>query len=79
MEALLSYITNIDLDWTDPYDQLDGHIAVTVSIVSYQAVCLLLWTIMGLGIVSYERFGEDPQKRGLSNQVQDQDCQVSTT
>ena len=62
-------ISNVDLDWTDPYDQLDGQAGIKLFIVAYQTTCLLLFTVLGLGIVSYERSGQDPQKRGLNNQV----------
>ena len=71
MNSITNYhnVTNIVLDWADPYDQLDGQLWIKSGIMVFQVCCLLIWTILGIGMVSYERFGEDPQKRGLGNQV----------
>ncbi len=69
MSNWVNNVTNISLDWSDPYDQLDGQILIKSAIVLFQTVCLLTWTILGFGMASYEQYGEDPQKRGLGNQV----------
>ncbi len=62
-------VTDIDLDWTDPYSQLHGKLGGKSAIITYQTVCLLTFTVLGIGMVLFERFGEDSRKRGLGNQV----------
>ncbi len=71
METTLVFLnlTNLDLDWTDPYNQLNGNHGVKAMIITFQSISLMAWTVLAFGIISHERFGGDPQKRGLLNQV----------
>ena len=54
--------------WTDPYDNLNFWTRVVIGILT--PTLLVIGSVLLLGMISFERYGEDPQKRGLQNQVQ---------
>ncbi len=62
-------LTDIDLSWECPYKTLSGNLPAQISIVLAQFGCLIIGTILTIGIISFERYGEDPQKRHILNQV----------
>ncbi len=53
--------------WTDPYDSLNDGVKIAIGILV--GIMLIFGPIMILGMLSFEKYGEDPQKRGLLNQV----------
>ncbi len=55
--------------WKDPYDVLDGKVGAKVGIVLFQLIILCFGTMVDLSVIMFERYGEDPQKRGILNQV----------
>ncbi len=62
-------VSQVDLNWKDPYEYVyDGFVLRTVLAV---LICVVtaIGTILYLGLISFERFGGDPQKRGILNQV----------
>ena len=69
MESSLSNVTHVHLFWTDPYSFLDGLIVAKVFINVLYTTNLLTGTVFYLGIIYHEKYGEDPQKRGVLNQV----------
>ncbi len=62
-------LTELIVLWTDPYSVLDGQVWIKVLIVVSQSLVLICGTGLYLGLLCHERFGEDPKKRGLLNQV----------
>ncbi len=64
---MASNLTEIDLSWIDPYFTLN--LKSKSILASYIVIVLLIGTLLNVGIVSFERYGADPQKRGLTNQV----------
>ncbi len=63
--------------WKDPYDVLG--IPEKIFIGIFQSLCLIIGTVLIMGIVSYERYGQDPQKRSLQSQVRNQVARLSQT
>ncbi len=53
--------------WTDPYNALGIWAKVFLGI--YVTLCVTVGTVLHLGMISYERYGQDPQKRSLNSQV----------
>ncbi len=68
MEAV-GNVSDIDLKWSDPYKYLDGQIGLKVFLTLYGCFVLSAGTFMSGILICYEKFGGDPMKRGLSNQV----------
>ncbi len=62
-----SLITDIELNWNDPYDDLNFPVRIALVILICSSLCI--GTILLVGIVMFERNGGDPQKRGFVNQV----------
>ncbi len=69
MHSKAPEFTSINLFWSDPYSVLDGQILAKVIISLLYSANLLFGTILLLGIIYYEKYGEDPQKRSSLNQV----------
>ncbi len=67
MEA--NNITQIDLSWTDPYSILEENPWLKACVGTLLVGALVVGTPLLLGITLFERFGGDPQKRGVLNQV----------
>ncbi len=63
----MDLVTDIDLSWTDPVYQLKSHqcsmIGATILIQNLYGALLIL------PYLPYEKYGQDPQKRGLKTQV----------
>ena len=62
-------ITDVNLNWQDPYTGLDGHVVAKAGILLLCPVYLVIGTMLVTGLISFERHGGDPQKRSLHNQV----------
>ncbi len=62
-------ITQINLDWEDRYSYFNNNIFPKIIWVSILTINYLIGSVFMLAIVVHERFGEDPQKRSLVNQV----------
>ncbi len=65
----MSEITEADLSWQDPYCLLQGHTGAKAAIACFQFGCLILGSFLSIGIIAFERHGQDPKKRGVLNQV----------
>ena len=68
-EILDLAISSIEDQFVDPYTLLDGQIVFKAFVGIYYLLSLATGTLLQVGIISYEKFGGDPQKRGLRNQV----------
>ncbi len=68
-EILDLAISSIEDKFVDPYTLLDGQIVFKAFVGIYYLLSLATGTLLQVGIISYEKFGGDPQKRGLRNQV----------
>ena len=66
---MIANTTDIDLDWSDPFDIFNDYPCIKVIQVVVSIIVLILGTCLLLGMISYEKYGEDPQKRGLFNQI----------
>ncbi len=55
--------------FVDPYSLLENQLFVRIGIGVYFSLILTIGTFLHIGIISYEKFGGDPQKRGIQNQV----------
>ncbi len=64
-----SNVTDIDLDWTDPYTLLDGLVWLKAIIGSFIGLKLTIGTYLMTAATLFERYSGDPRKRGLMNQV----------
>ncbi len=53
--------------WTDPFLSVSFGVKVTTAIVGIFALCF--GTVSHCLVISFERFGGDPQKRSLINQA----------
>ncbi len=62
-------LTNLDLPWTDPYSHLNGHYWIKILIGMSQILALAVGSGLNAGIIHFERYGGDPMKRGVLNQV----------
>ncbi len=62
-------ITDIDLTWSDPANVFSDYMWMKVIQVCVSVLVLILGTALILGMISFEKYGEDPQKRGLLNQL----------
>ncbi len=60
---------DFDIFWTDPYSIIQGTLSGQILMVFVLTAILVSGTMLHLGIMFYEKFGEDPQKRSLLNQV----------
>ncbi len=60
-------LTDFDLSWYDPYSliKIGGKICLSFSI----CITWLIGVFLHIGFYSFERYGGDPQKRGLPSQV----------
>ncbi len=70
-------ICELDLTWTDPYRTLDDSPFFKVGIGLAIMVLLSVGTCFTLGIALFEKWGGDPQKRGLSNQLLYSTCLIT--
>ncbi len=61
-------LTNVTLDWIDPYN-LENRKWPKYIIVTFGLTLLLIGTILQFGIAFFEKYGGDPQKRSVINQV----------
>ncbi len=71
MKFLDLNITHENLDWKNiamNHDEADKSHA-SYWIVSFLSLTYIIGTVLLGIIIQYEKYGEDPQKRGLSNQV----------
>jgi hypothetical protein len=55
--------------WTDPYTELQDYPKLKAAILTIGILILSIGNLMLYGIVLFERFGGDPQKRSILNQV----------
>ncbi len=53
--------------WNDPYNKLS--VGVQAGLGVFIILILVIGSVILLGIIHFERYGADPQKRGLSGQV----------
>ena len=62
-------VTDINLRWKDPISQMDPYQKAGVG----GTICFLYLygAVLILPILSFEKYGRDPQKRGLKSQVRD--------
>ncbi len=60
-------ISNILLDLNDPFELFSIGAKVCISLVL--VIFLVTGSVLYTGLISFERLGGDPQKRGLANQV----------
>jgi hypothetical protein len=67
METFVIYF-NASL-WKDPYEKIYDHPELTVVIWFIGFLNIIVGNLMLLGIILFERFGGDPQKRSILNQV----------
>ena len=67
MAKLLKVVTDVDLSWKDPISELDPYQKAGVG-VSICFICLF-GSILIPPILSFEKYGRDPRKRGLKSQV----------
>ncbi len=58
-----------DPSWSDPYRTMDGSPWIKVGVTLAVIVILTSGSMLSLGVALYEKWGGDPHKRGLSNQV----------
>ncbi len=66
---MISNVTNIDLTWQDQFAIFDDYVWMKVIQVIVPIFVLILGTGLLLGMISFEKYGEDPRKRGLFNQL----------
>ena len=64
-----STTTIIDIYWTDPYSVIQETLWCQILMAVVLLLLLVTGTFLHLGIMFYEKFAEDPQKRSLLNQV----------
>ncbi len=57
------------LPWSDQYSSLNHNPWIQTLLAIYVAFTLICGTCLLSGICLFERFGGDPQKRNLQNQV----------
>ncbi len=66
---MVTDFTAIDLTWSDPFNIFDDYLWIKIIQISVPIMSLVLGNALLLGMISYEKYGEDPQKRGLLNQI----------
>ncbi len=64
---MVTNVSNIDLSWKDPY--LDLTLSHRVAIGTVICLVYFIGVLTFPPVLSFERYGADPQKRGLKNQV----------
>ncbi len=69
MTTFESPISKLDLGWKDPFAALNGFTITKIFIGLLIVGLLVSGTLLYIGITSFEKYGGDPQKRGLFNQV----------
>ncbi len=62
-------ISQPDLDWNDKYDFLRGKPGPKILLAVMVTLSYLIGTFLTLAQIFYEKYGEDPQKSSLVNQV----------
>ncbi len=62
-------VTEIDLNWSDPYSKLNNYFALKILIGAWIVFITIFGTINYVGIVAFELTSGDPKKRGILNQV----------
>ncbi len=64
-----SNLTEIDLSWIDPWKVANDQNASKIALGMFHVWNSIISTLLYVGFMDYERFGGDPQKRGINNQV----------
>ncbi len=67
IEQLLDEVSDMDLFWTNPFEELSIFAKVAIGITLCFAY--IFGFVIIRPILSFEKHGGDPQKRGLKNQV----------
>ncbi len=57
------------IHWRDPGRVLDGSPGYKIGFGIVICLQMIAGTMLHLGLIAFEHFGGDPQKRGLLNQV----------
>ncbi len=60
-------ITEVDMSWSDPYNKLS--LAVKTLLGIFIGFTWVFGSLLLFALISFERYGGDPQKRGLRAQV----------
>ncbi len=67
--TMVDFYESQNVTWIEAYLRHDEQTPSKIIFVSLSALNIILGTPVILAIISYERYGCDPQKRGLTNQV----------
>ena len=59
----------LEIYWVDPYLTVHQTVWLQILVSIVLVLVLVIGIAMNLGIMVYERFGEDPQKRSIQNQA----------
>ena len=59
----------IELHWIDPYSSIQETLLYQIGIAGVIFIILAIGIPLNLGIMVFEKFGDDPQKRSVLNQV----------
>ncbi len=62
-------LSDILLDWTDPYLDLDGYTQTKVTVLVSCIAYMIVGTLIVFCVIAFERNGGDPQKRSIQNQA----------
>ncbi len=62
-------LSRIDLSWKNPYLLLEGHLVVKIAIGIFNTALIGIGIAFYTAAYLYEKYGLDPQKRGILNQV----------
>ena len=62
-------LSDIHLDWSDPYRYLDGFTKTKYSILVSSIAYMIIGTLVIFCVIAFERYGGDPQKRSIQNQI----------
>ncbi len=65
----MANVTDLVLTWSDPFEVFNDYLWIKIIQVAVPTLVLIIGTVLLLGMISYEKYGEDPQKRGLFNQL----------
>ncbi len=74
MEDIAQDFTDVAWSWKNPFSLQNEDIGLKVGLVVFNIATVLLGAILYFAFYSYERYGGDPQKRGLINQVITENC-----
>ena len=69
MDFINVTISDVDFVWKSPSRALDGKSGLKIIAACFMIFNWILGTFLYVGLILFERFGGDPMKRGLSNQV----------